>query len=78
MKKKLLSASIIILISCSNFTQEKSLDWVKETENTEWKARDSQGEVVFKNKLWILEDGLIPMKHHRVMCGVHQMEKTGQ
>lgn len=53
MKKVLLSASVIILISCSGFTQEKSLNWVIETGNAEWKARDSQGEVVFKNKLWI-------------------------
>ena len=34
--------------------QEKIIDWVKETDKAEWKARDSQGEVVYKNKLWIL------------------------
>ena len=28
-------------------------DWVKETSSAAWKARDSQGELVFNNKLWI-------------------------
>ena len=37
----------------SAFAQEKYLDWVQVTNNAEWKARDSQGEVVYKNQLWI-------------------------
>lgn len=28
--------------------------WVRETPHTQWQARDSQGEVVFRDKLWIL------------------------
>ena len=28
-------------------------DWVRETAGTAWQARDSQGEVVYKNRLWI-------------------------
>lgn len=33
--------------------QEKGPDWLKVTPNAGWQARDSQGEVVFKNQLWI-------------------------
>jgi hypothetical protein len=33
--------------------QEKIADWVVETPNAAWQARDSQGELVYKNKLWI-------------------------
>ena len=29
-------------------------DWVQVTPSAQWKARDSQGEIVFKNRLWIL------------------------
>src|SRR5262249_47384335 len=29
-------------------------DWVKVTDSAQWQARDSQGEVVFDDKLWIL------------------------
>ena len=29
------------------------LDWVKVTDKAEWQARDSSGEVVYKDKLWI-------------------------
>lgn len=28
-------------------------DWVKETGQAEWRARDSQGELVYRNRLWI-------------------------
>ena len=32
----------------------KAPDWVKVTDKAAWKARDSQGEVVFKDKLWLM------------------------
>ena len=35
------------------FAQEKSLDWVKVTADAGWKPRDSSGEVVYKDQLWI-------------------------
>ncbi|HYG76531.1 MAG TPA: galactose oxidase [Planctomycetota bacterium] len=43
-------------LSTSIFTAEpaKNPDWVKVTDNAGWQARDSQGEVVFKDQLWIL------------------------
>ena len=52
--KKIILISIIAFIASSASAQEKSINWVKVADSTEWKARDSQGEVVFKNKLWIL------------------------
>src|SRR5687768_11282728 len=35
------------------FAQEKTLDWVKVTPDAGWTPRDSQGEVVYKDQLWI-------------------------
>jgi len=32
----------------------KAPGWVKVTDKAAWKARDSQGEVVFKDKLWLM------------------------
>src|SRR5262245_41722405 len=29
-------------------------DWILETASASWQARDSQGELVFNNRLWIL------------------------
>jgi hypothetical protein len=51
-----LISSIFILIFITNIAlaQEKNPDWVKETEHANWQVRDSQGELVYKNKLWIL------------------------
>lgn len=34
--------------------QERKLNWVKETGNAPWKPRDSQGEFVYRNQMWIL------------------------
>ncbi len=34
--------------------QERVPDWVKVTERAAWQARDSSGEVVFQNQLWLL------------------------
>ena len=30
------------------------VDWTKETDKAEWQPRDSSGEVVFQDKLWIM------------------------
>src|SRR5690349_17799566 len=34
--------------------QGRNPGWVQETAQAAWKARDSQGEVVYNNRLWIL------------------------
>jgi len=36
------------------FGNEKAVDWVKVTDHAGWQPRDSQGEVVYKNQLWVL------------------------
>lgn len=47
-------SALFVLISTVAFADEKTPDWVKVTANAGWQARDSQGEVVFKDQLWIL------------------------
>lgn len=37
-----------------NAQDAQSFDWVKVTDNAGWQPRDSSGEVVYKDKLWIL------------------------
>lgn len=54
MKKLIMTSSIVFLIAFLVSAQEKTLDWVRETDSAAWKARDSQGEVVYKKQLWIL------------------------
>jgi len=36
-----------------SFSSGKPSNWVKVTEHAAWEPRDSQGEVVFKDKMWI-------------------------
>ncbi len=49
----LLSLSILLSINPCN-AQSTDLNWVKEIQNAAWKPRDSQGEMVYNNKMWIL------------------------
>jgi hypothetical protein len=42
------------ILSHSVNAQTKKLNWVQETAKAPWQARDSQGELVYKNQLWIL------------------------
>jgi len=44
---------LILLAYYPVYGQQQKPDWVNITNNAGWKARDSQGEVVYKNKLWI-------------------------
>ena len=52
--KLIFSAFILILLANVALAQERNPDWVQETKNANCQVRDSQGEVVYKNKLWIL------------------------
>lgn len=54
MKKKLTHTIGCMLIMKIAFTQMSAPAWVQQTENANFQPRDSQGEVVFKNKMWIL------------------------
>ena len=44
-----------LLITAISYTfgQEKAVDWVKVTDRAAWRPRDSQGEVVYRDKMWI-------------------------
>src|SRR5262245_28438806 len=45
--------AVVILATNPALPQDKAPDWVRVTENADWQARDSQGEVVYKDHLWI-------------------------
>ncbi len=48
-----LTALCLVLCQIVAFAAEPEADWVRVTPNAGWQPRDSQGEVVFDNKLWI-------------------------
>ncbi|WP_339728362.1 GDSL-type esterase/lipase family protein [uncultured Gimesia sp.] len=52
-RQALLITLSFLFLTSSLFAEEKKLDWVQVTEKAGWQARDSQGELVFKNQLWI-------------------------
>jgi len=43
----------IVLVTTAAFAQRQVPNWVKVTDQAGWQARDSQGEVVYKDQLWI-------------------------
>ncbi|WP_276347600.1 hypothetical protein [Daejeonella sp. JGW-45] len=52
-KRIVLIAAFVLAISKLLSAQPASVDWKLETPNAAWQARDSQGELVYRNKLWI-------------------------
>jgi hypothetical protein len=55
MKGRLLTAATLLLVlSGTSRGDDRVLDWVKVTGQAPWRARDSSGEVVFKDRLWLL------------------------
>src|SRR6266704_7030600 len=50
------SVACIFWLVCGSiaFGDKPALDWVKVTEKAPWQPRDSAGEVVFKDQLWIM------------------------
>src|ERR1041385_2841089 len=44
---------VILLGLAPARSQDKTPDWVRVTDNAGWQPRDSQGEVVYKDRLWI-------------------------
>ncbi len=42
------------MTTATAFGRDSPPDWVKVTERAGWRPRDSQGEVVYKDKMWIL------------------------
>jgi len=56
MNKKLYLLALLFfgLLSSGLKAQNPLVDWVKVSEQADWQARDSQGELVYKDKLWIM------------------------
>tara|TARA_R110002111_G_C6008015_1_gene374377 strand:- start:21435 stop:23612 length:2178 start_codon:yes stop_codon:yes gene_type:complete len=52
-RQSLLIAIFLLMAFTSLFAEEKKLNWVQVTEKAGWQPRDSQGELVFKDQLWI-------------------------
>src|SRR5207247_11219 len=44
----------LLLTVATALAQEPGPDWVKVTDKAPWQPRDSSGEVVFKDRMWIL------------------------
>src|SRR5882762_10652711 len=44
----------LLLLAFSAVAQDPAPDWVKVTDKAGWQPRDSSGEVVFNDQLWIL------------------------
>lgn len=42
------------LMTSSAFAQFPAADWVRVTEHADWQPRDSQGEVIYKGRMWIM------------------------
>ena len=45
---------VLLLYPTPMREDDRVLDWVKVTDKAAWQARDSSGEVVYKDKLWLL------------------------
>ncbi len=44
----------LLLFPFSSRGDDRIIDWVKVTDKAAWRARDSSGEVVYKDRLWLL------------------------
>ena len=49
----ILLASLLLFPSGAR-GEDRILDWVKVTDKAGWQPRDSSGEVVYKDRLWLL------------------------
>src|SRR5262249_29029396 len=53
MRSCLVSLCGILLLAAQVRADDKAPDWVRVAEKAGWQPRDSQGEVVYKDQLWI-------------------------
>jgi hypothetical protein len=54
MKRPASILSVFLLLPAFAFGEGAAPDWIRVTDKAGWRPRDSSGEVVFKNHLWIL------------------------
>ncbi|MEX2111610.1 MAG: hypothetical protein WD845_00405 [Pirellulales bacterium] len=50
---KLLATSFVVLSVSFAHAQKPALNWVQVAEHAHWQQRDSQGEVVYGDRMWI-------------------------
>jgi len=53
LKPSFMMLTFLVLAATSGLAEEEPLAWVKLTDRAGWQPRDSAGEVVYKNRLWI-------------------------
>jgi len=53
MKHLVIAAAALIAVHPMASAQDKTLNWVKVTDAAGWQPRDSQGELVYRDQLWI-------------------------
>jgi hypothetical protein len=46
--------SVILLAPTLSLAEDTPRDWVKVTDRAGWQPRDSSGEIVYKDRLWLL------------------------
>lgn len=54
MKSAFLIATASMIVGLAAQAQERTADWVQVTNKAPWQPRDSSGELVFQDRLWIL------------------------
>src|SRR5438874_13294697 len=54
MPRSALALSILLLAPALAPGDDRVLDWVKVTDRAGWRPRDSSGEVVFRDRMWLL------------------------
>ncbi len=52
--RRIIIFGLLTIITGNAINAQGNLNWVKVTDQAGWQPRDSQGELVFKNRLWIL------------------------
>jgi len=60
MKYFILFSILFLSTIISEFSQNSNLDWVLEKKEAAWQARDSQGEFVFRDNMWIMGGWFTP------------------
>ena len=43
----------VLMFAASGLAEDKIFNWVKVTDKAGWQPRDSQGELVYKDQLWL-------------------------
>ena len=67
----------LLLFPFSSRGDDRIIDWVKVTDRAGWQARDSSGEVVYKDQLWLLGGWFDSFSPRRVTSGARPTGEPG-